>query len=131
MDPITQAIILGIAGNLATDAVKAAYQALKNALTTKFGESSDLAEAVSKLEAKPDSKGRKDTVQEEVAAVKANDDPQLLQLAQQVINLVKEQPGGQQVITQNISNVKFAATSGTGNASISGINEHPATDNSK
>ena len=45
-------------------------------------------------------------------------------LAQDLLDKLQEQPGGQQIITQNISNVKYAATSGTGNASISGITEH-------
>ncbi|NCR56176.1 MAG: hypothetical protein GPJ10_23430 [Microcystis aeruginosa L211-07] len=51
-------------------------------------------------------------------------DNEITKLAQDLLDNLKEQPGGQQVITQNISNVKYAATSGTGNASISGITEH-------
>lgn len=38
MDPITSAIVLGVAGNLATDALTAAYTSLKEALTKKHGE---------------------------------------------------------------------------------------------
>ena len=61
---------------------------------------------------------------EGVVIAKVNDDPDLIRLAQDLLDKLKEQPGGQQVITQTISNVKYAATSGLGNASISSITEH-------
>ena len=82
------------------------------------------------MEEKPNSEGRKATVQEEVEAAKANDDSELCQLAQDLLNKLKEQPGRQQVINQTISNVKYAATSGSGNASISNITEQGATKDS-
>jgi len=124
MDPITSAIVLGVAGNFATDAVKAAYKALKDALTNKYSSDSKLVKAVNELEQNPNSKARKATVQEEVESAKALDDSEIVQLAQQLLAKVKEQPGGEQVITQTINNVKYAATSATGDASISNINEH-------
>ena len=124
MDPITSAIVFGMAGNFATDAVKAIYQALKNTLKKKYGSDSDLVDAIEKLEQKPNSKARQDTVQEEVASAKALNNSEILKLAEQLLDKVKEQPGGEQVITQTISNVKYAATSGTGSASISNITEH-------
>jgi hypothetical protein len=51
-------------------------------------------------------------------------DEEILKAAQELLNQVKEQPGGQQIINQSVSNVKYAATSGSGNATISGITEH-------
>ncbi len=123
IDPITTAIIAALA-NLSKDAIKDGYGALKAALKKKFGAESDLVDAVDKLEKKPDSEGRKATLQEEVEIAKVNDDPDLIQLAQDLLDKIKEQPGGQHIITQNISNVKYAATSGSGNASISSITEH-------
>lgn len=123
MEPITTAILAAVAG-VSSSAIKDGYNALKEALKKKFGEKSDLVDAVDKLETKPDSEGRKATVQEEVSLAKVNDDPEILKLAQDLLDKIKEQPGGQQVITQNISNVKYAATSGSGNASISSITEH-------
>ncbi len=62
-------------------------------------------------------------VQEEVETAKANDDTEIVRLAQELLEQIKEQPGGQQIITQNISNVKYAATSGSGSANISNITE--------
>ena len=123
MDPITTAIVAAVAG-ISSSAIKDGYNALKSALKKKFGEKSDLVDAIDGLEKKPDSEGRKATVQEEVEIAKVNDDPDLIRLAQDLLHKLKEQPGGQQVITQTISNVKYAATSGLGNASISSITEH-------
>lgn len=129
MDVITPAIV-GALASISKDAIKDSYDALKALLKKKFGEKSDLAEAVTKLEEKPNSEGRKATVQEEVEAAKANDDSELCQLAQNLLDKLKEQPGGQQVINQSISNVKYAATSGTGNANISNITDQGATKDS-
>ena len=123
MDPITTAILTAVAA-VSSNAIKDSYSALKALLKKKFGEDSDLVEAVNKLEAKPQSEGRKATVQEEIETVKANDDQEIVQLAQSLMEKLKEHPEGQQVITQTISHVKYAATSGTGTASISNINEH-------
>ena len=122
MDTITTAIVAALAA-LSKDAIKDSYNALKSALKKKFGSESDLVDAVEKLEKKPDSEGRKGMVQEEVEAAKAHEDTEIVQLAQKLLAKIKEQPGGQQIITQNISNVKYAATSGSGSASISNITE--------
>ncbi len=127
MDPITTAIVAAIAA-VGSSAIKDSYSALKALLKKKFGEKSDLVEAVNKLEAKPQSEARKATVQEEVEAVKASDDPEIVQLAQSLLEKLKEYPEGQQVINQTISNVKYAATSGTGTASISNINENATSE---
>lgn len=129
MDPITSAIVLGVAGNLATDALTAAYTSLKKALTKKHGQDSDLVDAVNKLEKTPDRDDRKATVEAEVKIAKANDDEELVKLAQDLLNQLKEQPGGVPSIIQNVSNVKYAATSATGNATMSQINDNaPAED---
>lgn len=126
MDVITPAIVGALAG-ISKDAIKDSYEALKAVLKKKFGEKSDLTEAVTKLEEKPNSEGRKATVQEEVEAAKANDDSELRQLAQDLLNKLKEQSGGQQVINQTISNVKYGVTSATGNASIGNITDQGST----
>ncbi|MFS0518591.1 hypothetical protein ACEYW6_28385 [Nostoc sp. UIC 10607] len=123
MDPITTAIVAGVA-NLSKDVIKDGYNALKDALKKKFGDKSDIINAVEGLEKKPESEGRKATLLEEVEVAKVNDDLELLQLAQDLLTQLKEQPGGQQIITQTVSNVKYAATSGTSTASISNITEH-------
>lgn len=128
MDPITTAVVAALASDLTKTAIKNSYNALKSALKKKFGSDSDLVEAVNGLEKKPDSEGRKATLQEEVEIAKVNDEPEILQLAQVLLDQLKEQPTGQQVISQTISHVKYAATSGTGTASIGNVTEQQVSE---
>jgi hypothetical protein len=103
MDPITTAIVAALA-NLSQDACKDGYVALKDALKKKFGDKSDLVDAVDKLEKKPDSEARKATVQEEVEIAKVNDDPDILKLVQDLLDKIKQQPGGREIINQTQTN---------------------------
>ena len=105
MDPITLSIVGTLASNLLTEKnIKNGYNALKNALKKKFGDESDLVDAVDKLEKKPDSEGRKATLQEELEIAKLNDDPEILKLAQDLLDKIQEQPSGQQTINQTQTN---------------------------
>ncbi len=103
MDIITTAIVAALA-NLSKEAIKDSYNALKAALKKKFGSESELVDAVDKLEKKPDSEARKAIVQEEVEVAKVNNDPSLLQLAQNLLDKIKEQPEGQEIINQTQTN---------------------------
>jgi disulfide oxidoreductase YuzD len=85
MDPVTTAIIAAIAAGagagangVAAKSIVDGYQALKALIKRKFGESSEVVKAVDGLENKPDSAGRKQTVSEELTAVKAADDIDVL-----------------------------------------------------
>jgi aldehyde:ferredoxin oxidoreductase len=100
MDPITTAIVIA----LGKDACKDGYVALKDAMKKKFGDKSDLVDAVDKLEKKPDSEARKATLQEEVEISKVNDDPDIRKLVQDLLDQIKEQPGGQAMINQTQTN---------------------------
>lgn len=100
MDPITTAILAAVlAGATAglTDTTKKViaegYEALKAKIKAKFGAESDLTEAVAKVEAKPDSEGRKTTLQEEVETAKADQDPDLLAAAQKLMETIQSQTG--------------------------------------
>ena len=101
MDPITTAIIAALsAGAVAglTDTTKTAvtesYTKLKDLLTKKHGADSEVVQAVEKLEAKPDSQGRKETLAEEIVAVKAEQDEEIVAAANQVLVLVQPQQAG-------------------------------------
>ena len=109
MDVITTAIIAALAG-LSKDAIKDSYNALKSAFKKKFGSESDLVDAVDKLEKKPDSGGRKATLQEEIENAKVNDDAEIVQLAQDLLNKLKDEPGGQQIINQTQTNTASGNT---------------------
>ncbi|MCC3408439.1 MAG: hypothetical protein JGK17_23210 [Microcoleus sp. PH2017_10_PVI_O_A] len=104
MDPITTAFVTTLTIPVAKDIITDGYQALKAALKKKFGSESDLVDAIEKLEKKPDSEGRKSTLQEEIENAKVNDDTEIVKLAQDLLNQLKEQPGGQDIINQTQTN---------------------------
>jgi hypothetical protein len=91
MDPVTTAIIAAVeagahsaAGDVAKKALVDCYDGLKELLKKKFGGASDVAQAVDKLEGKPDAKGRRQTVQDELEAVNAGADADLCKAAQEL-----------------------------------------------
>ncbi|MCC5607198.1 hypothetical protein LC612_10455 [Nostoc sp. CHAB 5834] len=127
MDPISLIIAALGAGAIAAakdtagTAVKDAYQGLKTLIKKKF-ESEPKAQMVLE-EHETDPETYNAPLKKKLAEAGADKDQEIIKLAENLLNQVKEQPGGQQIISQNISNVKYAATSGSGNASISGITE--------
>jgi beta-phosphoglucomutase-like phosphatase (HAD superfamily) len=132
MDPISLIIAALGAGAIAAakdtagTAVKDAYQGLKTLIKKKFAEQgkTDSSTILDKYEQKPEKTQallEDELVESGLDKLDKNDE--IIKLAENLLNQVKEQPGGQQIINQNISNVKYAATSGSGNASISGITE--------
>lgn len=128
MDPISASLVaalaVGAAGGL-TDVGKQvvpdAYNALKAALRKKYGVDSDLAEAVDKLEKRPESKNRAGMVQEEVEIAGAASDPELLALAKK-LQAALEQSGGGDTATLSgsgaIAQGGGDATAATGQGSI-------------
>lgn len=102
MDPVTTAIVAAIIAGAGKGATEVAaktildgYAALKGLLKKKFGSGSEVIEAVDELEKKPDSAGRQQTIGEELAAVKAADDPELISAAQALLKQIKAQPDGE------------------------------------
>ncbi len=98
MDPITSAIVAALSAGAVsglTDASKMAvadaYQTLKGLLTRKFGASSEVVQAIDYLEAKPESAGRQEMLQEEVLTVNAEQDHEVLAAASQVLALAGSQ----------------------------------------
>jgi hypothetical protein len=116
MDPITLAITTAL-GKLGETIIADAYAALKAALQKKYGIDGNLSQAVEKLEQKPDSNARKEVLKEEVKAVKADRDPELLKTAQALIAKLKELPDGQTIINQTITGNKNIF-SGTGDVTV-------------
>ncbi len=100
MDPITAAIVAALsAGAISglTETSKAAitdgYNKLKDLLTKKSGASSDVLEALDKLEAKPHSDGHKTVLHEEIATIGAEHDAEILAAAEHLLTLVPSQQG--------------------------------------
>jgi len=98
MDPITTAIIAALSAGAASGltetsktAITDAYSQLKDLLAKKFGAKSEVVQAMSHLETKPESSERKETLQEEIAAVQAEQDEELLTAVKYVLTLVQPQ----------------------------------------
>ena len=121
MDVITTAIIAALAA-LSKDAIKDSYNALKSALKKKFGSDSDVVDAVNKLEKTPDREDRKATVKAEVEIAKANDHAEIVQLAQDLLNKLNDEPDGQQIINQTQTNTASGNTV-TGDFNFSPVQE--------
>lgn len=107
MDPITVAIVAALTAGVTSGVAEVgkkvvvdAYEALKAALKQEFGPDSDLSDAVEKLEKKPASAARQQVVAEEVEATKAAEDPQLQQLAQDLMEALKSTTQGEQALVK-------------------------------
>ena len=101
MDPITLAITTALA-NLSQYVISDAYTAFKAALQDKYGVKSELVEAVDKLEQKPNSQARQGVLQEEVASSGAGQEPDLLYLANALLDQLKELSEGKVDINQDV-----------------------------
>jgi hypothetical protein len=104
MDPITAAIVAALTAGataagpkVAEQGIVEAYAGLKGLLKRKFGGDSQVVQAVEALEAKPESAGRKGVLQEEVAAAKADQDPEVRQAAQTLQDTLGGAAGAAQV----------------------------------
>jgi hypothetical protein len=98
MDPITSAIVTALAAGAVsglTDsskmAITDAYHTLKDLLARKFGVSSQVVQAIDHLETKPESVGRQETLQEEMIAVNAEQDHEVLAAARHLLVLTHTQ----------------------------------------
>jgi phage terminase small subunit len=110
MDPVTTAILAAVAAGAASGATKTvekavvdAYEGLKGLLKRKFGENSEVSEALAKVEAKPDSAGRREMLREEIGATNAPEDPEIRHAAEALLEVLRAQPGGQQVVHQVVT----------------------------
>ena len=122
MDPVTIAIVGAIAGSAGKKVFDETYDALKSLLKRKFGSESEVIKAVDGMEATPNSPGRRLTLEEELTAVKAHEDPEILQAArllQERIGLYSG--GGQQTAIGN--NIAQADRGGVAQIHIGGRGE--------
>ena len=124
MDPVSTAIIAALSAGAAsgvTDAAKQAmvdaYHGLKALISKRFGSDSEVGNAIEKLQAKPDSDGRKQTLAEELKAVNAAAEPDLVTAAQSLLALIKALPQGEPHI-QQAKGIGIAQASGGSSASV-------------
>ena len=91
MDPITAALAAGAAAGMtkvASEAVTDAYGRLKAAIAARFPK---LGVHVEALEARPDSKNKQSSLAEELGDASAVQDPELLRLAQALLEVIRQQ----------------------------------------
>jgi hypothetical protein len=92
IDLIVTALVTGAtagAGNTAAQAVKDSYAAFKALIQRKFGQESDLLDAIGKVESRPSSEGRKSALKEELQFAKVGDDAEIVTAARQLLGLVQ------------------------------------------
>lgn len=100
MEPVTVivgALVAGAAAALkstAEQAVKDAYAGLKRLVLDRCGHKADVAQAVAELESKPDSAGRKATLQEELAAAGVDKDQEVVDCAVALLKQAENQNPG-------------------------------------
>lgn len=101
MDPITAAIIAALTAGVASGltetskvAITDAYQALKGLLAKKFGPKSQVVQAVDHLEARPESANRQGGLAEEMTAIQAEQDSEILAAATHLLRLTQPQQAG-------------------------------------
>ena len=124
MDPITIAIVAALTAGatsgvteVAKDAIVDAYQALKGLIRNKFGGKGAVVQSLEVLEAKPNAVGRQQTLSEEFIEAQVVQDPEIVQAAQSLLDLVQSQPGGERHIQQITGNYN-AVVQGRGNATV-------------
>jgi hypothetical protein len=121
VETIVTALLGGLAaatGKVATKAVEDAYGALKRLLVRKLGDNSEAAEAVKKLEAKPDSEARKGMVAEELEAAKVEDDPDLVEAARRLQAALDQLPPEGRAHVQHAVGSYIAQASGGSTAKV-------------
>ncbi|NJL42152.1 MAG: hypothetical protein HC899_40100 [Leptolyngbyaceae cyanobacterium SM1_4_3] len=118
---IVAALVAG-AAKAAADAAPDAYKGLKALIQKKFAGKPEAEMALAKYEEKP--KVWEEPLKEALVELGADQNQEILKAAQAVLDKIKEQPDAQEIINQTVSHVKYAATSGSGDASISSINEY-------
>src|SRR6266851_1964421 len=98
MDLVIAAIVAALSAGavsglteVSKTAITDAYQTLKDLLVQKCGASSKVAQAIDRLEAKPESSDRQEMLQQEIAAINIESDHEVLAAAQHVLLLVRPQ----------------------------------------
>jgi hypothetical protein len=121
LEGIVTAFIGGVAaesGKVATKAVADSFRALKELLVRKLGDKSEAAVALTKLEDKPDSDGRKATLAEELKDAKVEDDPELVQAARRLQAALDQLPTESRAHVQHAVGNYIAQASGGSTATV-------------
>lgn len=103
MDPITTAIVAAVTAGVTETGKKAfsdAYQGLKDLIKSKLGRDSKVPEAINELEDNSESKGLQMVLAEAMALEKADEDPELIDIAKQLVVALSETEEGQSAVAK-------------------------------
>ncbi len=124
IDPVSAALIAAAVAaatsslnDVSKTAVLDAYEALKAAIHKRFGAEHPVSKAVEAIDAKPTSKGRQETLIEEITDAGADQDKELLTLAEP-IHLILEKQAKDNATVQQIISGNYNAVSVSGDASV-------------
>jgi hypothetical protein len=129
MDPISLAIISAIAAGattaLAEKAVSDGYNKLKDLIKRKFGADSKLVKTIADAEDEPEAiDSHKPLLEKRVTDAKAHEDADLIKAAEELLNQLKQQPGGQATI-QQIATGSYIAQASHGSSASVNIGQPP------
>lgn len=132
MEPITTAIVAAVTAGITDIGNKAfgdTYQGLNDLIKSKFGQDNKVSKAIAELEDDPESNGRQTILAESIVQKKADRDPELIHLAQQLVQALEETGQGRQAVAKYQIDVRGAQFGVTGDkAHIEGwVHFHKAT----
>ncbi|MBV9268694.1 MAG: hypothetical protein JO061_21175 [Acidobacteriaceae bacterium] len=129
MDPVTTSIIAFLAAvggaastaaqGIVPDIVKDSYAGLKSLIKRKFGEKSELSGAIGALEQKPQSAGKRLTLEEEVREASAHEDPEIQAAAEDLLQHLRSIPEAARIVQSIQGN--YNAQAGPGATAVVNI----------
>jgi hypothetical protein len=114
METITAALLAAIAAGateVGQSALVDAYKGVKALIQRKF-QKTDLPGAIESLEKKPTSRGRQETVKEEVESANADKDPEIMKEIERLIEVIEQTPNVQEKLAKyhlTINNSKIGS----------------------
>jgi prophage DNA circulation protein len=119
MDPITAAIMAvlpALAAETVKSTVKDAYDGLKAVIRRRWGDAAPIAKAISALEEDPKSKAQAAVLAEKVDAVKATEDPEVVQALRKLIEQMKSNGVGGEAVAKIQFNMSGGVVQGVAGA---------------
>ncbi len=116
MDPITIAIVAALVGGIAEGFAAEAYKALTTAIKKKYGKDSKIAQAIDTVEEEPDFEPNQQALTGRIEQMNAAQDPELVKLAQALIDALQETAKGQEALGKYNINVQ--------NSEVGNIGDH-------
>ncbi len=109
---LTAGVSAGV-GKVGENVIADAYQGLKGLLKRKFGENSEVVKAAETIEEDPGSEWRKGMLEEKAKVAGVDQDPEVRRVAEELLEQLKAQPGGEQHVQNAIGSYIAQADRGS------------------